>query len=784
MCPITNNHCVSRPATLVELPVDGHLASIREALRCHRAVVVTASPGAGKTTRVPPALLPEGAVFVLQPRRVAARAIARRIADERGWAVGREVGWHVRFDRRVSSETVLTIATEGILTARLQQDPLMTGVRTIVLDEFHERSIYADVGLALAKQAWVARDDLQLVVMSATLDATAVSAYLGDCPVISVPGRQFPLRVEYQPGVSVDAAVRSVLPSASGAILCFLPGAREIERAAEALKHLGVPVFALHGSLPANAQDDALAPGGGVRVILATNLAETTLTVPDVTVVIDTGQHKVARYDATRGIDTLRVERVPQDSADQRAGRAGRVQAGRVVRLWDARDRLRPHREAEIFRVDLAAPLLDVLVWGGNPTEFDWLEAPPDRAVDAALGLLRRLGALDRDGHLTPRGVQLQRLALHPRLGRLLLEAGGTVRAARVCAAIADGADAAILDAAWDGRSLPPHIEQAARHLTQRVAPAPAGHDDDTALRKAVLAAYPDRVARRRARGSDRCVLASGVGAVIGRRVALDDEYFVALDVTAAPAAGLGDALVRAAIGIDRAWLQPTRTEVRHVLDPKSGRVHASRIEWYDALMLAEHRVPVEPEAAEGILLDAWLAAWRIRDPSNPSDRDAQLLRRLAFARADPALEPDGEARVEALVREAVRGARQLSDIRLSRVAPVHLLRGAPESLQVPSGRAIPLSYEADGAVVAAVKLQEVFGLTDTPRLGPRRVPVTFELLAPNGRPVQITRDLQSFWTRGYPEVRKELRARYPKHPWPDDPRIAQATHRTRRRRK
>jgi ATP-dependent helicase HrpB len=756
------------------LPIDDYLTGIRSALAARRAVVVTAAPGAGKTTRVPPALLDAGPVFVLQPRRVAARAIARRIAEERGWTEGREVGWHVRFDRRVTADTRLTIATEGILTARLQQDPLLSGVTTVVLDEFHERSIHADIGLALAKQAWLAREDLRLVVMSATIDTARVAAYLGGCPVVSVPGRQFPLDVQYRPGVSVEAAVRELLPGTTGAMLCFLPGAREIQRAAAALSALTVPVLPLHGGLPADAQDAALMPGPGPRVILATNLAETTVTVPDVTVVIDTGQHKVARYDAERAIDTLRLERVPRDSADQRAGRAGRVQAGRVLRLWDGRDRLRPHREPEIRRVDLAAPMLDVLGWGGDPRAFDWLDAPPAAAVDAAMVLLHRLGAIDGAGRVTAEGRALQRLPLHPRLGRLLLSAGATLRAARLCAAIADSADAAVIDAAWDGRSLSPqqpHLEHIAQQLRQsagRQTGTPVSEGDDTALRRAVLAGYPDRVARRRAAGSDRCVLASGAGARLARHLAMGDEYFVALDVTALPAAGQGEALIRSAIGIERAWLTATRTETRHVFDAATGTVRAARVDWYDGLILAEHPVAPDPAVAEALLADAWVAR-------GPAGHDAQVLRRLAFAGA--------AADLGAWVRDAARGARTLEDIRLDRSVPAAVTRHAPAVLRVPSGRDIPLRYEADGTVVASVKLQELFGLAETPVLGPGRVPVTFELLSPNGRPVQVTRDLRSFWTRGYPEVRKELRARYPKHPWPDDPWTAAPTHRTVRRR-
>ena len=383
------------------LPIDAHVPEIVDAVRRSRAVVVTAAPGAGKTTRVPPALVDDGPVLLLQPRRVAARAIARRIADERGWTLGQAVGWQVRFDRRFSPETRLLVATEGILTARLQQDPLLSDFVTVIIDEFHERSLHADLGLALVKQAWRARADLRIVVMSATLDAHRVSAFLDGCPVVDVPGRQWPLEVSYRPGVAIEEAIAETLPRTTGAVLCFLPGAPEIRRARESLgsrlRGAAVPILPLHGGLDADEQDPALRPGGGRRVVLATNVAETTLTVPDVTAVVDTGLHKVARYDPDRAIDSLDLERISLDSADQRAGRAGRTQAGIAVRLWDARDRLRPHREPEIARVDLASTMLDVIAWGGDPRTLEWFEAPPPGAMDAALALLTRLGATGSD---------------------------------------------------------------------------------------------------------------------------------------------------------------------------------------------------------------------------------------------------------------------------------------------------------------------------------------------------------------------------------------------------
>lgn len=774
---------------MIPLPVDAHLPRIVEALASRRAVVVTAAPGAGKTTRVPPSLVDGGRVILLQPRRVAARAIARRIAAERGWTLGRDVGWQVRFDRRFGPDTRLLVATEGILTARLLDDPLLAGFHAVVIDEFHERSLHADIGLALAKQAWLARDDLRLVVMSATLDTGRVSSYLGDCPVIDVPGRTFDLDIEYRPGAAVEDAVAGLAGQAAGATLCFLPGAREIGRAGERLVGrlpAGVPVLALHGGLDADAQDAALRPADGPRVILATNLAETTLTVPDVTAVVDTGWHKVARYDAARGIDGLHTERVSQDSADQRAGRAGRLGPGHVIRLWDARDRLRPHREPEIARVDLAPVVLDVLAWGGDPRTFDWFDAPPAWRVEAALGLLSRLGAIDEDERLTPLGRAVQRLPVHPRLGRLLLAAGGAPVAARACALLAEGrvwsvdrprvaTSCDLLAAADPDNALPPHVLRVARDLERlaaRVVPERRDAIDDETFSRAVLAAYPDRVARRRAPGDDRFLLASGAGARLARESGVvDHQFVVAIDVAAMAAGQAGEALIRLAAGIEPEWLVPTEVAVRHELSP-DGVVRAARAERVDAVVIREEAAPVDPEEAAGLLVAAFLRRDRVPE-------DVRLLRRLSFA----GLAVD----LEALARAAAQGARRLDDIRLARALPPdarHALdRDAPETLAVPSGRRARLDYRDDGRVVAAVKLQELFGLADTPRIGPGAEPVVFELLAPNGRPVQVTTDLRSFWTRGYPEVRTQLRARYPKHPWPDDPWTATPTHRTTRRR-
>ncbi|HMF93999.1 MAG TPA: ATP-dependent helicase C-terminal domain-containing protein [Vicinamibacterales bacterium] len=782
------------------LPIDGYIEPIIAAVRRSRAVVVTAAPGAGKTTRVPPALLVDGPVILLQPRRVAARAIAARVAAERGWTLGREVGWQVRFERRFSAETALLVVTEGVLTARLQHDPLLSKFRTVVLDEFHERSVHADVALALARQAWRARstaaasssatstdEDLRIVVMSATLDADAVASFLGDCPIVAVPGRTYPLDVTYTPGVPIGEAASSALAATGGQVLCFLPGAGEIRRAAADIEpRVGadVEVVPLHGSLDADAQGLALRPSSRRRIVVATNIAETSLTVPGVTAVVDTGLQKIARYDADRGIDSLETERVTADAADQRAGRAGRLAPGIVRRLWDRRDRLRPHREPDIRRIDLAGTVLDVIAWGGDPRTLDWFEAPPADAIAAALTLLGRLGVIDGRGRLTALGEQVRRIPLHPRLACMLAAAGGGPQMARACALLSErhllpprsaSTTSDLLSALDHWSGMPPHVHHAAASIQSAfrsaISPQPSAIDRGEAVfRRAVLSGYPDRVAQRRAPGSPEVLLASGTGATIARDSGVHDgEFLVAVDVArrAAPAT----ALVRIASRVEREWLAPTASETVHRFDGSSGRVRAFAIERYLALVLGEQPVAADVDVAARMLADAWLAR-------GPRGADAQLLRRLRFA--------GHEADVAELIRTAAYGARSLDAVTpgaaLTPAVLRDLDRDAPEMLAVPSGRSARLEYNEDGTVSASVKLQELFGLADSPRIGRRREPVVLALLAPNGRPVQITRDLRSFWNNTYPEVRKELRGRYPKHPWPEDPWSAQPTHRTVRR--
>ena len=776
------------------LPIDSHLDTIRDLVRAHRAVVVVAPPGAGKTTRVPPALAADGPVIVLQPRRLAARSLARRIAAERGWTEGVEAGWQVRFDRKYSPATRVLVATEGILTARLQSDPLLTGFRTVVLDEFHERSLHADLALALAKQAWLARSDLQIVVMSATLDAEPVSRFLGDAPVVAVTGRLFPVDVTYAPGVAAADAIRAELAREGGHVLAFLPGVPEIGRLARALASAsdlrGARIVQLSGRSSPEEQDDALALSNTRKVILATNVAETAITVPGVTCVIDSGLHKVPRLDAALGLDRLETERISADAALQRAGRAGRTAPGRAVRLWDPRDVLRPHREPEIARVDLAPPLLEVLAWGGDPATFDWFEAPPPAAVVAAMDLLRRLGALDGE-RLLPLGDLLRRLPVPPRLARVLLSASGSPLAAAACTVLSErfvphsplpsGSSDVIARADLLGEASPA-IRRAAEEIAKaarRVLDDPAvarvaaearveAEDEEAIVRRALLTGFPDRLARRRAAGSPRVVLASGHGGVLDRQsVVLDGEFLLALDVEAGARGPGAEARVRLASRVERAWLPASTRRVEHRFDPVTGAVRAIEVERVFELAIAERAVPAAHAAALPLLVDAFVARGVTAD-------QAPIAARLRFAGIEVDLSAialtvcEGKTTLPPLTLSASIGHRALRE----------LSRLAPEALSLPSGRSAKLLYRDDGMIVASVKLQELFGLADSPRIGVRAEPVVFELLAPNGRPVQTTRDLRSFWDQTYPEIRKELRSRYPRHPWPEDPWTAVPTHR------
>lgn len=782
--------------TKISLPVDERIGEIREILERSPSLVVTAPPGAGKTTRIPPALMDDGPVLLVQPRRVAARGVARRIAAENGWSVGAEVGWQIRFERKFGPRTKILVVTEGILLARLQEDPLLSEFRTLVLDEVHERSTAMDLGLGFARQVALARQDFRLVVMSATLDTKLYAAFLDDCPVVDVPVRQHPVETVYQPGQSPAEAIREALVRASGHVLCFLPGLREIDEVASSLRgeSKDLEIHRLHSSLPAEQQDAALADTVRRKVILATNIAETSITVDGVHTVVDSGLARVMRYDRRREVDALLPERISLDSADQRAGRAGRTGPGMAVRLWHPGQELRAHREPEIFRTELSPALLEILAWSENPRSFRWLEAPLPGSIDAGMELLEKLGAVHA-GRLTKEGEMMRRLRLPPRLGRFLIAAGPTRAAAEICAILAEGrarpvrgavamTDSDVFSLRENFSHAPQALQRVAKQIFRtagkilgpekssthaRAGGAPSA-SESIHLRRALLAGYRDRLAHRREAGMDRLVLASGHGAHLAQGSGVRDaEWLVAIGVRSAQGRQGAEARVEIASRVEREWITADEEVILHRLDARTGKVRAVAQARVGALVLSEKPTKVVPEEAGRLLSEAW----RKRDPG---PADVQLRARAKVAGVSiprDALAEQfwsaGEMPPDDFLPLLSHGMRQ------------QLERGAPESLVVPSGRSLRLEYRSDGEVVLAVKLQELFGLSETPMVGQGQ-PVTLSLLAPNGRPVQTTQDLRNFWEQTYPEVRREMRGRYPRHPWPEDPLSAPATARTKRR--
>lgn len=873
------------PPVLAPLPIDPVLPELVAALRGHANAVLRAPTGAGKTTRVPPGLLAAGiaglasgrTIVMTEPRRVATRAAARRIAEEQGWTLGREVGYQVRFEKKATRETRILVVTEGILVQRLQADPFLDGVGLVIFDEIHERTLSADLALAMARRVQrEVRPDLALLAMSATFDPGPLAEFLGGAPTIDSPGRLHPIEIRHLEGPDLRTEPREIAarvalgveralaemprggdpPDLPGGVLAFLPGVGEIRRAAEILESSaaarGCAILPLYGEMPAEAQDAAISPGPRRKIVLATNVAETSVTVSGISAVVDSGLARILRYDPASGLDRLELARIGRASAAQRSGRAGRERPGIAYRLWPEREHAaRPERERpEIQRVDLAGPALQLLTWGETDlSAFGWFEPPDPAALDRGLDLLGRLGAMDLPAKsgLSPLGRAMAEIPVHPRLARLLVEGrkrGVGREAATVAALLAerdpfrraapiagpqgrrtaihasrsdllDRLDALEAFARSGGRQTESpagelaagaarFVLQAAEQLDRSAGNAPGGSaskDRDADLLAAIAAAYPDRIARRREPGSPRAVMVGGRGVRLGEESAVSlAELFACIDLDGGGgAAGSGEARVHLASAVEAGDLprELLSDEIEVAFDAARERVIAWRRTRFDDLVLSEREVPPPAEEAARALAEAagrdlsralaldepeiagFLARWR-------------WLRRVA---PELGLPPAGDDEIRALLPEISRGRRSFADLRkaplrdllsgaLSYAQVQALAREAPERIEVPSGSLIRLDYpaEGDGPPVLAVRIQELFGLEQTPRVAAGRVSVLLHLLAPNYRPQQVTRDLASFWTNTYPLVKKELQGRYPKHAWPDDPRKAAPERRPRRR--
>ena len=841
---------------MTRLPIDDVLPDVVRHLKRGPNLVLIAPPGAGKTTRLPQVLVdrsvvgPSQRVVVLEPRRLAARLAARRIAEERKTRLGGEVGYQVRFDDRTSKDSRIVLVTEGILTRRLQSDPFLEGVGAVVLDEFHERSVHADLGLALLREVQqTVRDDLKIVVMSATLDPAPVQRFLGECPVVQSEGRAYPVDVHYldrpdeRPNTDLVVSLcrKAVRAHASGDVLAFLPGVAEIRRAADALASAlpDIDVCPLYGDLPPDAQDRAVQPGPRRKIVLATNIAESSLTIAGVSIVVDGGEQKIARHEPGLGLDRLDRTRISRRSAEQRAGRAGRTGPGHAYRAWtEAAHRLLPTEDQpEILRVDLAPVLLEVLTWSSSdPAAFGWYEAPSDGQIHRAAALLRQLGAMGPDDFaLTERGKKLAALPVHPRLAALLLTGAqrGLLDSAALIAALVSEKDVqrrtdrpaesvassdvlvrAEAVAAVDHGAHGPDAFGLARGAVAQVrkvrdrlvrlvrdsAGTESSPTDDDLLRL-VLSAFPDRVGRRLA-DDDRYAIVGGTSARLARESAVKDaELLVAVQVDAGRRGSSAGGIIRWASQIKESWLQEETNGMSEVTAARwnRGRQAAeavTEVRYFDLVLRRRSAKQADPQALSDCLAEA---ARLDLDRALPlTDEVMTFFARVRFLReAMPELDlPDwGPDDRTTLLGELCMGRRSFDDLRsvdlvkafeqrLDSGKRAALTRHAPTSLKVPSGSTKRLRYGAEGPPALAVRLQEVFGLYESPRLADGRVPVKMELLAPNQRPVQVTQDLANFWANTYAEVRKELRQRYPKHQWPEDPRDGIASARTLRRRR
>ena len=813
------------------LPIDAALPQLTSALAGNDAAVLVASPGAGKTTRVPLVLLDEPwakdkKILVLEPRRLAARAAAARMASTLREQVGDTVGLRVRFDSKVTKRTRIEILTEGVFTRLILDDPSLDGIAAVLFDEFHERSLDADLGLALARDAQLGlRPDLKLLVMSATLDGARVAALLGDALAVESEGRGFPVETRYlgrDPRAPIERqaadAVERALRAESGSLLVFLPGAGEIRRTEELLKErirdTNVDIVGLFGALDAREQDRAISPSppGRRKVVLATSIAETSITIEGVRVVIDSGLARVPRYEPDVGLTRLETVRVSRAAADQRRGRAGRTEPGICYRLWDEPQTgsLEPYTRPEILSADLSSFALDLAQWGAGDTgQLAFLDAPPQAAMNEARTLLREIGAIDENNRITEEGRKLRALPLPPRLARMVVDAaaqGAGEMAAAIAAVLTErglgGNDVDLGHRLENFRRDRSRRAEDARAMVRRWT-ATAGNrqtDNDQSPGALLALAYPDRVARNRGGSGGAFLLANGRGGMIDPASALAREtYLVVAELAGAAAAGR---IVLAAPitleEIEQDFAEQIRDSETVTFDATSASLRARRTRRLGSLVLAEQTRPVGFDSGSARLLAEGIATIGVRKLPW-SKAQLQLRNRVMFLRRAegdewPDLSDDTLARTAAeWLAPFLTGKTSLQQIgaddlaaMLDALLPWTLRKRidaeAPTHFAAPSGSQVPIDYEAEEGPKLSIRVQELFGLAVHPTIAGGRVPLLIELLSPAHRPVQMTRDLPGFWRGSYKDVRTDLRGRYPKHPWPDDPLTAPATRRAKPR--
>jgi ATP-dependent helicase HrpB len=814
------------------LPIDAVLDELARTLASHNAAVLVAPPGAGKTTRVPLALLDEPwarakKIIVLEPRRIAARASAERMAKTLGERAGETVGYRVRFGSKISRATRIEVVTEGIFSRQILDDPELSGVAAVLFDEFHERSLDADLGLALARDAQTGlREELRILVMSATLDGARVAKLLGEAPVISSEGRAFPVETRYL-GRKADAplerqmadAIASALRADPGSVLAFLPGAAEIRRTqnflGERVHDSSVEIVPLFGALEAAVQDRAIAPApkGCRKVVLATSIAETSLTIEGVRIVVDSGMARVPRYEPDIGLTRLETVRASRAAVDQRRGRAGRTEPGVCYRLWDEPQTasLAAYTQPEILSADLSSLVLDLAQWGvADPATLAFLDSPPAPALKEAKSLLTELGALDGDGRITAEGKSLRALALPPRLARMIVDShrlGAGEQAAEIAAVLTErglGGDSVDLDARLDQfRRDRSQRATSARALAQRWASQVAASSSEAgegepSTGTMLALAFPDRVARNRGNGS--FVLASGRGAAVEQTAALARAPYIAVAELTGTAAQ-GRILLAAPITqgeIERRFADQIESADEIFFDRNALALRARRKKTLHAITLSEAPLAVSPSAETArILADGLVAAGLDKLPWSKASkqwRDRIMFLRNAEGDSWPDLSDDAlAARREDWLVPALYVKLSLKDVSAGDLSEAlltllpwelraRLEREAPTHFEAPTGTMLAIDYEAEQGPTIAVRLQELFGLNTHPSIAKGAVPLVLELLSPAHRPVQVTRDLVGFWRGSYAAVRSDLRGRYPRHPWPEDPANALPTRRVKPR--